>query len=77
LNLMQAATGNNCKFMKRGVAWHFWLVKKTLMLQHSESVAEVRQCMLEGLPREHYNSPVWIELELGQVVKKYVPIGRA
>jgi len=32
--------------------------------------------MLEGLQREHYSCPVWIEQALGQGAVKHTPIGR-
>lgn len=64
---MRAAIGSQCKLIKRGVTWAlFGSLNSTL--DNSGSIAEVRQYMLEDLPREHYNSLVWIEQELGREV---------
>ncbi len=53
LNLMRAATGSQCKEIKRGVTW---ALLGSLKL-HSESFVEVRLCLMEVQLEEHGSSP--------------------
>jgi len=64
LLLMRTVIGNHCKFIRRGVTFALFGLLKAIMdqLQRFDSVT------WKGLPREHYNSPIWIEQELGQGV---------
>ncbi len=50
LNLMRAATGSQCKEIKRGVTW--------ALLGSLKTSRAAAFCLMEVQPEEHCNSPV-------------------